>query len=530
MCNIVFWLFLTKVNIDNDISKMLPEDSPSMINYDEVNKVFGGSNIIIVGLEQKNGSVLSEENIRMIQAISEEAKTIIAPSKKKNLLKTTVTSTTSYAKTKLKEVSSSSIISEDASLADDLLGDFGDGGSLADDLLGDFDDGGSLGDDLLGDFGDGGSLGDDLLGDFDDGGSLVDDLLGDFGDGGSLVDDLLGDFDDGGSLVDDLLGDFGDGETTAMEQVIKHTKTARPMKPSGVKIEQKNNGVLVTWDSLANNNATKLVVRYAKSKLKETEEVDARRNSLLVTHLDFDEWYRFEVFCENEQGEKSPKVYKWLYVELPESYSLVNSVMSLTTTDFLTGSEEGIEVTPMVDFDEAIPSTDADFDEIRNKIKSWDLYDLNLLSKDERSAAIYVKLADNLKVPHHEFVYNELEKIIAKYVNEQDFNVHISGLPAITLLIGRLMLKDLAFLIPFVIIVVLLSLYFSLRRFRGVVLPLLGVLISTIWALGLMSMLGKRVDLVGSAMPILLIAVGSAYGIHVMTHYYEELKARAFKR
>jgi len=57
-------------------------------------------------------------------------------------------------------------------------------------------------------------------------------------------------------------------------------------------------------------------------------------------------------------------------------------------------------------------------------------------------------------------------------------------------------------------------------------LPLVPVLVSVIVALGLMGLFGIKLTMVVTIIPVLLIAVGSAYGIHIIGHYYDELSEK----
>ncbi|MBQ9627355.1 MAG: MMPL family transporter, partial [Treponema sp.] len=77
---------------------------------------------------------------------------------------------------------------------------------------------------------------------------------------------------------------------------------------------------------------------------------------------------------------------------------------------------------------------------------------------------------------------------------------------------------------PLVTLVVLLSLYFSFHTFSGTLLPLISVLMSTIWSCGIMSLAHVTFTIVASVIPVCLIACGSAYGIHVITHYEAAVK------
>ncbi|GAH16853.1 unnamed protein product, partial [marine sediment metagenome] len=77
-------------------------------------------------------------------------------------------------------------------------------------------------------------------------------------------------------------------------------------------------------------------------------------------------------------------------------------------------------------------------------------------------------------------------------------------------------------LVPLVILVVGIVLFIGFRNWYGVVLPLATVLMATIWSLGLMAMWNKPITAIGSAIPVLLIAIGSAYGLHFISRFEEE--------
>jgi penicillin-binding protein 1A len=55
------------------------------------------------------------------------------------------------------------------------------------------------------------------------------------------------------------------------------------------------------------------------------------------------------------------------------------------------------------------------------------------------------------------------------------------------------------------------------------VLPLVTVLFATVWAIGLMAVFQVKLTLISNALPILLIAVGSAYSIHFLNRYNEDV-------
>jgi len=85
------------------------------------------------------------------------------------------------------------------------------------------------------------------------------------------------------------------------------------------------------------------------------------------------------------------------------------------------------------------------------------------------------------------------------------------------------MIRDLRVLIPVVVAVMAAVLFLSFRSVRGVGLPLLVVLVSTLWTVGSMALAGAPMTPFGVVLPVMLIAIGAADGIHILNKYYEEV-------
>ncbi|GAB6098970.1 efflux RND transporter permease subunit [Halanaerocella petrolearia] len=197
----------------------------------------------------------------------------------------------------------------------------------------------------------------------------------------------------------------------------------------------------------------------------------------------------------------------------------VDEVTSLTNADYIEGTAEGMKV------NELVTESIANKEKLKDKLISWDLYKDNLYTDELNATQISIKLKSELTINEKEEVYFKIQKKLKKY-KDSNFKFHIAGSPAINVLMGNNMESDLKRLIPFVIGVVLISLYLSFKNLGGVVLPILTVLISTIWTLGIMALLNIQLTMVSTVIPVLLVAVGSAYGIHIISHYYDDLREK----
>ncbi len=199
----------------------------------------------------------------------------------------------------------------------------------------------------------------------------------------------------------------------------------------------------------------------------------------------------------------------------------IKDVISIANSDFITGSYEGMEVIPLIPKD--FKGTPKQLNTIRERLLSWELYKRNFISDDFSATQIAIKLKDNITQEGEKTVYYSIKALLRDY-DHNKYNFYIAGMPSIIVLISQSVNRDLITLIPFVILVVLLILFLAFKRPTGVLLPTITVVISTTWSLGLMAMLGVKLTIIGTIIPILLVAVGSAYGIHIINHYYDEIR------
>ncbi len=188
----------------------------------------------------------------------------------------------------------------------------------------------------------------------------------------------------------------------------------------------------------------------------------------------------------------------------------IASVSSLTNIINIKGSEYGIEVGRLVNESE-LPTTPEEFQALRNNIVSNNMYKGTIVSEDETSALIIFNLADDANV--NEVAQNVLTK--AKQLNLPE-TLYYTGSPMLVTYISELMKRDLTRLLPLAFLVIGLVLFFSFRTVSGVLLPLLTAVISIVWSLGLMALLGYSMSMISNNIPIILLAVGSAYSIHVI--------------
>ena len=208
-----------------------------------------------------------------------------------------------------------------------------------------------------------------------------------------------------------------------------------------------------------------------------------------------------------------------------EDFEIVGNVNSIVSSDYISREDDAIVVQKLAAED--FSGTRAEISALKQKLLSWDIYRRSLISDDFRATQILVPLTITSEMASRPEVINSFIEIrdIAKEMFRGHAEVYVTGIPIISAVITEAMREDLITMIPLVVLVVLFVLFFSFRKFTFVALPLITVLTAVIWSIGAMPLLGIKLSVVSSVLPVILVAVGSAYGIHMVTHYLEDTKA-----
>ncbi len=193
----------------------------------------------------------------------------------------------------------------------------------------------------------------------------------------------------------------------------------------------------------------------------------------------------------------------------------VSFVTSLANVIDIKSDEYGMEIGRLINEYE-LPETPEELQELKNYTLSKDMYRGRLVSEDSKTTLIICKL-------QKEIDQVKTARQLKEIVNNSNLKekVYFGGVPFQMIDVTDIILSDIFFLTPIIFLLIFISLFLSFRTLRGVLLPLLSVSISTIWTLGIMSILQIPITVISDIIPVILIAVGSAYSIHVISKFDE---------
>lgn len=96
-----------------------------------------------------------------------------------------------------------------------------------------------------------------------------------------------------------------------------------------------------------------------------------------------------------------------------------------------------------------------------------------------------------------------------------DMTIEYTGTPVINSDITNYMVMDLLVLFPLAVLVVMISIFLMLKSLKGMLIPLVITLLSVLWTFGLKGILGAPLTLTETVIPVVLISIASADGIHI---------------
>ena len=200
-----------------------------------------------------------------------------------------------------------------------------------------------------------------------------------------------------------------------------------------------------------------------------------------------------------------------------ETNAAIENAVSITETKDMSANDYGIMVDNL--FNETISSNAGELAAKKKYILGKDMYIGTLISADGKYAMILVTVKGGFRIDD---IARKVRTQVEEIAKDSKVKLYFGGTPAILNSIYDVVIGDITLLVPFVIIIVALILFLTFGTLRGISLPLLSVGMATIMAMGIMGVFMFNFSMIGAAIPVVLIAVGNAYGIHMLNKYYEE--------
>ncbi len=199
----------------------------------------------------------------------------------------------------------------------------------------------------------------------------------------------------------------------------------------------------------------------------------------------------------------------------------VSRVLSLSNATDVEGRDGELIVGP---FYEEPPTDPAALALLRERVNAHPFYGGSLVSQDGGATAILVFLE---KIGDRDFVRRNVSQGLADLAAEEaGVPVQVTGSPHIKARLSGTIVSELAFILPTISLITMLLCAIAFRSLRGVLLPMAAIALAVIWTLGAMGYAGTPINLISNIIPPLLLVLGFAGAMHVLSEYYEAIQHR----
>ena len=200
-------------------------------------------------------------------------------------------------------------------------------------------------------------------------------------------------------------------------------------------------------------------------------------------------------------------------------------VASVATMDNITGTTDGMNVDP---FMEIVPDAPSALARLKRSLFANSMFVNWVVSQDGTGLLIMAKMEPGEGTQESSAQRIAVYTTIRDMVQEKEAagvpeSFHVAGRGALEVNFEREGRRDMETFLPLILVVIVTTLYCTYRSLRGVLLPLAVVVAAVIWTLGIMAATGFPMFFVTSMMPVVLMAIGVADGIHILSRYYDAL-------
>lgn len=243
------------------------------------------------------------------------------------------------------------------------------------------------------------------------------------------------------------------------------------------------------------------------------KEIFGEDGSVLFIGIQDDEIYEINKF--NDWYDLTYKV---------KSIEGVEEVVSIAKIYQLSKNEE----TKKFDFLPVVsrkPSNQKELDSLRKVINSLPFYDALLYNKETNVTLMMItldkaKLNTKGRIP----LIREIQEVAEDFGKWNNIDMHFSGLPYIRTITSKKVEQELRMFVLLAIIIASIALLVFFKSFKAMMFPMIIVIISVIWAMGIISLFGYKITMLTGIIPPLLIVIGVENCIFLLNKYHHEYR------
>jgi hypothetical protein len=243
--------------------------------------------------------------------------------------------------------------------------------------------------------------------------------------------------------------------------------------------------------------------------------------NVLVIGFESDSLFELDVF--NGWIETSEQLKK---NESVKNVLSVGGILNLSRNDSL----QQFDIAPLI---AKKPSTQSELDSLKEQILNLPFYRELLIApgKQNTFATLMLVTLDQQSIDRkgRQELIEQITHIGDAFAAKHKFEIHYSGLPYIRTLNSIKMREELAMFLWMSLLITAIVLYLFFRSLKAIVFPMLVVILSVIWCVGTLVLLGYKITILTALIPPLIVIIGIPNCIFLTNNFHREYKGHGNK-
>lgn len=182
------------------------------------------------------------------------------------------------------------------------------------------------------------------------------------------------------------------------------------------------------------------------------------------------------------------------------------------------------------------PETQQQVDSIKNQLHSLPFYKGLFYNPETHDYLMAITLKkDEINSKSRIKVVEKIQELVDQYQDESNRKVYRSGMPYIRTVTMKLIQQELFMFVVLSMLIAAFIMFLFFRSFRVVISSLAVVVVSIIWVMGFISILGYKITILTGVIPSLIVIIAIENCIYILNKYHLEYtnhgnKVRALSR
>jgi uncharacterized protein len=200
----------------------------------------------------------------------------------------------------------------------------------------------------------------------------------------------------------------------------------------------------------------------------------------------------------------------------------VENLLSVSNTyNLVKNSEEKIFQVSRI-FPDTV-KTQEEMDSLAGEFHSLPFYKNFIYNSETDSYLLAITVnKDKMHTRAREKMVRSIRNICHNFEEQQNVNLHYSGLPYIRVVNSIKIKKEIYLFSALALAICIIVLFIFFRSFKAVFFPVLIVLTGVVWAMGMLSLFGFKITLLSGMIPPLLIVIGIPNSIYMLNKFHHE--------